>query len=796
MAYEKKYWSEGEFIKADGTPYKGYVGIENRDGYIYDTHELLTKKDSYLTQFNSSSKFFDRRLDEELKLPHTKKEIQFQANDFLYHGTIKQILLKLQANNDYIYQQATISDTLIPSIDDCTIFATTDNSYQVFEDAKGYQYASIPQADDPLFSQVRKAVQDNLVANPTWDGREEILEYVPKPGERPKSQYPAKYAKIPCVKLNVDLDNGVLTRYSLQNKRTTRTALDPTFYPSGDQEALYDFNQIVNAEAVVTKVGTDPDGSKKVKLLLFIAFKDKFIVLRHIYYPENFNKNMEDSDYKNIDFNPGSSDILVIDTVDPANKNTLNFLSIKDIKVKGNYLYLVDSVLNMALRYDITFLKEEDGQIVWDQRSIRLIDTLQGDGGPKDKTYFNGPVSIDSDDDFIYIADAGNHCIKKYSSSFDYVATIKNGPYANHDIQTVQVNPYQFNLDDGTTIAENSLWIFSVVNQSLYVTILSKDRVVYSKRIEKLRLIDDRYTWKEEFRSVKFSFTHSNYYYISTTKRVYKLHVSKPNYPFASLSYFKQRVLMSTMVWSKVPFRWHLLPNGEGDDDIDVTWSYRPPTTSAEVLDNKCFCLCGVDSSEFCDEYGTESQFNGDIIFHIGNLYNQSKIDTYCKRNNCTFNDIPKSDLSEMVKCSGIFLYNETPSWLSSMSKLGYSCFISEEINNMNSSEYVNPITFNKMMYKVIFNLINIKNTLLGKFWGYYNIDGLMSYDQMEYDDFFQNMRIEKSDDFFIHDNEPTSIVINRIFEKIYDIQEKFINHMATLYRAQGAFTNSSFRII
>lgn len=796
MAYEKKYWSEGEFIKADGTPYKGYVGIENRDGYIYDTHELLTKKDSYLTQFNSSSKFFDRRLDEELKLPHTKKEIQFQANDFLYHGTIKQILLKLQANNDYIYQQATISDTLIPSIDDCTIFATTDNSYQVFEDAKGYQYASIPQADDPLFSQVRKAVQDNLVANPTWDGREEILEYVTKPGERPKSQYPAKYAKIPCVKLNVDLDNGVLTRYSLQNKRTTRTALDPTFYPSGDQKALYDFNQIVNAEAVVTKVGTDPDGSKKVKLLLFIAFKDKFIVLRHIYYPENFNKNMEDSDYKNIDFNPGSSDILVIDTVDPANKNTLNFLSIKDIKVKGNYLYLVDSVLNMALRYDITFLKEEDGQIVWDQRSIRLIDTLQGDGGPKDKTYFNGPVSIDSDDDFIYIADAGNHCIKKYSSSFDYVATIKNGPYANHDIQTVQVNPYQFNLDDGTTIAENSLWIFSVVNQSLYVTILSKDRVVYSKRIEKLRLIDDRYTWKEEFRSVKFSFTHSNYYYISTTKRVYKLHVSKPNYPFASLSYFKQRVLMSTMVWSKVPFRWHLLPNGEGDDDIDVTWSYRPPTTSAEVLDNKCFCLCGVDSSEFCDEYGTESQFNGDIIFHIGNLYNQSKIDTYCKRNNCTFNDIPKSDLSEMVKCSGIFLYNETPSWLSSMSKLGYSCFISEEINNMNSSEYVNPITFNKMMYKVIFNLINIKNTLLGKFWGYYNIDGLMSYDQMEYDDFFQNMRIEKSDDFFIHDNEPTSIVINRIFEKIYDIQEKFINHMATLYRAQGAFTNSSFRII
>jgi hypothetical protein len=94
------------------------------------------------------------------------------------------------------------------------------------------------------------------------------------------------------------------------------------------------------------------------------------------------------------------------------------------------------------------------------------------------------------------------------------------------------------------------------------------------------------------------------------------------------------------MVWSRIPYPWHILPCGENDSDIDITWGYRPATTSAEVLDNKCFSLCGVDKYTLIDN-NTRSQFNGDLIFHIGTMYNQSKIDTFCKRNACTFYDIP-----------------------------------------------------------------------------------------------------------------------------------------------------------
>ena len=96
IIFEKKYWSVGEFTTLSGEPYEGYVGIYNNDGFIYDTQEKLEKNTTYYTQFNTSKYFFDRILDEQLELPYNKKEIQFHANDFLYKGSIKTILQRLQ----------------------------------------------------------------------------------------------------------------------------------------------------------------------------------------------------------------------------------------------------------------------------------------------------------------------------------------------------------------------------------------------------------------------------------------------------------------------------------------------------------------------------------------------------------------------------------------------------------------------------------------------------------------------------------------------------------------------------
>jgi hypothetical protein len=48
----------------------------------------------------------------------------------------------------------------------------------------------------------------------------------------------------------------------------------------------------------------------------------------------------------------------------------------------------------------------------------------------------------------------------------------------------------------------------------------------------------------------------------------------------------------------------------------------------------------------------------------------------------------------------------------------------------------------------------------------------------------------------FVHENEPISIMINRIFEKIYDTQERLLEHLVAKYRAISTFTNDSIREI
>jgi hypothetical protein len=180
------------------------------------------------------------------------------------------------------------------------------------------------------------------------------------------------------------------------------------------------------------KPGEELRTVKRVRMLIFIAFKTKVLVMRYIYYPDDFycNKWLGED----ISFNDGSRDIIVLDTVDPANKNSLNFLGLKDVRVRGNYLYLVDETLNMVLRYDISFLRNQQGVSSWNVKSIRLLDSLQGEGTIRDDIYFKKPCSICADDKFIYVADRGNGCIKKYSEAFDYITTIRNGNFVEQDI--------------------------------------------------------------------------------------------------------------------------------------------------------------------------------------------------------------------------------------------------------------------------------------------------------------------------------------------------------------------------
>lgn len=559
--------------------------------------------------------------------------------------------------------------------------------------------------------------------------------------------------------------------------------------------ALHDFTQLTNAEMQVIK--RSEDGSY-IDVLLMLMFETKILITRvkhHINegdnFLDNFSINLNEAN-KNIEY-------IEINCVDPNNKNSLLFKHLNDIKLHKNMLYVADGGLNMVLRYDVEYLISPEEEHSFNINSIKLLDVLQGDGEISDKIYFNNPFAIAASDDRVYIVDRGNKCVKVYTPSLNYIKNLKNGYYATHDIQAVAINPYPVTLENGTKVNKDALWVFSVLSKNLYLSIIDNDSVVSYGQIEDIRLLDDKYSWVEEFKNVEFSEANSNHYYIATTKRVYKLQTSKPYYPLGSLGYFKQRSLLNNMVWGRMHYRWTKLPkvyslNDGGMENLnEVTWSYKPPMSSAEVLDNRCFTLCGLS--------GIDNQFNGDLIFHLGTLYDDNKVTQYIKKNNpkfdglMQFSDIPVADLAPMIKSFNMLFYIEPDSYISSLNNNSINVY-DVKVNDITFEDYINKLTFNKMIYAVVYNLLAVKNQLIGSYKAATNLDGIIVYDNMLLDDYFAKLQLGNEADYFVHDNEVISIVVNRIFEKIHNVQQVILDKMQTKFMAAQSYVNNTSRII
>jgi hypothetical protein len=94
---------------------------------------------------------------------------------------------------------------------------------------------------------------------------------------------------------------------------------------------------------------------KRIRVLIALAFETKILILRYIYYPEDFYVNAWLGD--DLNFNDNSRDFIELSVIDPSNKNSLEFLKLRDIRINGNYMYVVDEKLNMVIRYNIEFIR-------------------------------------------------------------------------------------------------------------------------------------------------------------------------------------------------------------------------------------------------------------------------------------------------------------------------------------------------------------------------------------------------------------------------------------------------------
>ena len=159
-------------------------------------------------------------------MPYNKADVQFAANDFLTSSTLRNIILKLQDNNDYIFKNSIISNTLLPATLDCQILATYNTSTYSFigESKREYEEVTEDNIED---------IKAGYVLNEI-EGLDNEGEYPLEIGDTPKPAY-TNYYKVPHVEATYKLNNGHLHQYNLSQQRNTQTALDPTFYTQIDE---------------------------------------------------------------------------------------------------------------------------------------------------------------------------------------------------------------------------------------------------------------------------------------------------------------------------------------------------------------------------------------------------------------------------------------------------------------------------------------------------------------------------------------------------------------------------------
>lgn len=525
------------------------------------------------------------------------------------------------------------------------------------------------------------------------------------------------------------------------------TPLSGPFFSTAAKKADFDL-----CEAVASDMAILSTGRETVQALLALTLRTKVLLMK-LDLDTTTGRPLGDI---------AVSSIHRLETIDPQNRNSLSFLRLVDAKISGTSLYILDGGLNLLAKYDISSITNREGNP--NPANIYLVDSIQGRGKRTDAIHFNAPTALEVTGEHVYVADDGNRCIKKYTRSLDYLKTFRNGKYAANSIRALSFTPYGTELDDGTAVPDGSLWVLSQSENHLYISILSGDRHITSFQVEDIDLasLNAEGPWDERAVALRFSHCNTNHFYIATNKRTFKLFRSRPWKAFATNNYYSSHAQVMNNIWRAAAFPW------KGDNPLP--WSYSMEDGLYLAACNKCLSICGTDSVP------------GDIVFNIQFTYRLADISAAVESYGKDINAIPSEVERECIKICSIMLYNERDKWESMLANRLYPCYTDAEVEKIEFGEYVNPLTFNKVVYKVAQNLIQFKNALAGRLTGFYDTDHLMKFDGLETSEaeiqYFQTVQDASDANFFLHANEPNSILVNRVFECIWNMQRDILRRM------------------
>lgn len=226
----------------------------------------------------------------------------------------------------------------------------------------------------------------------------------------------------------------------------------------------------------------------------------------------------------------------------------------------------------------------------------------------------------------------------------------------------------------------------------------------------------------KKFNRIAFSEQDSNVFYAITNNTIFKKFVSKPEKTFAVFNR-EEFYPEDSFIWDLIDRNWNELEEFE-------TWNYS--------------------------EFFIEGIKTNDIFISPSN---KNKDDLYLLGKSCVVHFNEKTNYISLLRDELLNYYNF-------------------ESIKFEKNEYNQALVFNKEIYKLFSNILQLKNNLKGKFYAEFNNYGDIVYKDYIYlsDEEMNELTLDLEFNSFVNDNELVEPnVINRLFKKIYNFQLKIL---------------------
>lgn len=309
------------------------------------------------------------------------------------------------------------------------------------------------------------------------------------------------------------------------------------------------------------------------------------------------------------------------------------------------------------------------------------------------------------------------------------IVTAKDDRVAIYDSgnRTIKIFDQDFNfitnINTGNFRREPAVAMrYNKATNELYVITLTTSRGLRLHKVQDDLSIDpvidlvERIGVNEEVKEISFSPNDSNFWYLVTTSFIYKKLVNKPSNNIGAYDGGKL-FLLFTYIWNYAAVLW---------EDAGILWN---------SISNDSIAV-----GNYIGITLEESNINADTVF--------------------------------MFKYGRFYKYDEPNDYLNILDFYNAPNYSLDNIS-LSTKEFVQPVVYNKEIYKLVFNLMNLKNNIIGKYYGGYDdnqVYRLLGYD---YSIDLSKFDVKNINDFILHQNEGVNYYsLNRTLSRVCKLQE------------------------